>query len=310
MMPLLSLGACELLAALPAIRRARGFRLYAENGRRYLDLYADGGRCAMGRKTGSSALAAKQAIDRGLVSAFPSFWEKRLEKQILSWLPGYAGLRFFAAEEGALWALADTLGAGARPAGAASEFVSAALADFASTVALELPFGEYRKDRGGARRGAKLGTGPGTESVGFALALLPLAPAWSFGVLLAMRSEDLEALDTAARASGSGSLPRPIPAVKLAVASRALSDFLAFTASPACGEKSWSAIDPLIAGLFTRSGPWLYPAYPQEEHREVFSACLKNGLLISPEYSWPSLVPGEFDKGEVAPLKAIARGKV
>jgi hypothetical protein len=286
MMHQLASEALELLEILPAMRRARGWRLYGADNTRILDMYLDGGRSVAGRRSGASGRLEKECIDRGLDSSFRTFWKRRLEKEILAWLPGYARVRFFASETEALLALADKDADFADRLRAGDSF-SDALRFFAESILVEAPFSEYRTD---------LAKDPSSRAFGgrLAAAFLPLAPAWSLGVILEKKESEYWE-DRAAAA--------PIPTIKLAAAARSLSDFTAFVKD--YGEKNWAAIDPFIAGLFLRSGPWLYPAYPREEHASVFAACLKKHILISPDYDSPSLVPGEFDAGEVSPLKSI-----
>lgn len=282
----LSREALGLLETLPVVRRARGWRLYGADNSRILDMYLDGGRSATGRRNGASGRLEKECIDRGLDSSFPAFWKRRLEKEILAWLPDYTRVRFYASETEALLALADKDAEFAQRLRAGDSFPDA-LRFFAKSVFVEAPFSEYRTD---------LAKDPATRAFGGKLAavILPLAPAWSLGVIL----EKEESEDWGDRAAAA-----PIPTIKFAAAARSLSDFKAFAKD--FGEKQWAAIDPFIAGLFLRSGPWLYPAYPKEEHGQIFAACLKNNILISPDYDLPSLVPGEFDAGEVSPLKSI-----
>jgi len=282
----LSREALDLLETFPVVRRARGWRLYGADNSRILDMYLDGGRSVTGRRSGASGRLEKECIDRGLDSSLPTFWKRRLEKEILAWLPGYARVRFFASEAEALLALADKDADFARRLRAGDSFPDA-LRFFAESVFVEAPFSAYRTDL--AKDLATCAFGGG-----LAMAILPLAPAWSLGVIL----EKEESENWGDRAAAA-----PIPTIRLAAAARALSDFTAFAKD--FGEKKWAAIDPFIARLFLRSGPWLYPAYPREAHGEVFAACLKKNILISPDYDLPSLVPGEFEAGEVSPLRSI-----
>ncbi|MDP2790613.1 MAG: hypothetical protein Q8O15_02525 [Rectinemataceae bacterium] len=291
MMMQLSREAQVRLSALPVISRARGWRLYGADGKRYLDLWADGGRTVAGRRTGASGRVAKESIDRGLDAAFPSFWEERLRRAIRAWLPGYSSLRFFASETEALLALASADGDFAARMGSGASLPEA-LNGFAARLHVEAPFGHYRRDY-------KADAGGTAFDGRMAIAVLPLAGAWSFGVVLGKDPKDADEADIFRRISSSAS----VPAIKLATAARALADFRAFEAGS--GEKKWSTIDPFIAGIFTRTGPWLYPAYPESEHDRIFSHCLEKGIVISPDYGEPSSVPGEFDAGEVAPLRSI-----
>ncbi|MCX7027525.1 MAG: hypothetical protein NT061_08605 [Spirochaetes bacterium] len=248
----------SLLAGLPRIRRARGWRLYGEDGRRFLDLWADAGRTVTGRRTGSQGRLAKELLDRGLVSDFPSFWEKRLLKELASWLPHYSAFRFYPTE---------------------SEVLSI-LGCPESSLGRERPFGSY------------LGDGSKAD---LAFVTLPLASAWFFTVLAAKKDVSLAGLPS----------PAPQATIKLALGTRALAEFREFEHE--VGEHHWSRLDKQITGLFERKGPWLIPSYAERAHTEVFEACLAAGLLISPLYSEPSFIPGEFDEGEVAPLRKLPR---
>jgi hypothetical protein len=298
MIDLDSAASRKLLAMVPAIARARGRRLYAADGRRFLDLYADGGASVMGRREGAAGRVAKESIDRGLASPLPSFWEDRLRKAILSWLPGWAGVRFFASEMEAFLALAgmdenftrDLAGGVAFPAAAAS---------FRSRLLVEFPYRAFRTDLPGAAAAATTAaaaTADAALGTRFALVRLPTAPAFAVGVALARTRADLDALSGSAGASAA--------ALQLAASARSLADFLAF--SPSFGEAQWSRMDALLGNSFRRSGPWLYPTYPVSEHAGIFSACLEAGILISPDWRWPSIAAPEFDRGELAPLASIS----
>jgi len=285
----LSPEAAGLLGSLPPIRRARNWRLYGSDGKRYLDMYADGGRSILGRRTGASGTVAKASVDMGLCSPLPSFWEKRLEKAIRGMWPGFTGMRFFGSDTEALLALAGISG-DFRPLPENSKSIAEALFSFEKTIRVEFPFGVYRTDL--EKDPAKLAFGGR-----FGLGILPLHPAWSFGIVLAREAADLGQLAASCPVSAL------IPPVKLAVAVRSLADFSAFALR--YGEAHWSQMDTFTATMFKRSGPWLYPAYPKTDHGHVFASCLAQGILISPDYECPSLVPGEFDKGEAAPLRSI-----
>lgn len=291
-----TLEAGKLLETLPPIRRTRDWRLYGFNGKRYLDMWADNGRAILGYRTAGIGKIAKASVDMGLVSPIPSMWKARLEKRILTWLPDYQAVYFFQSEAEALWTLSRV----ACEKYSGENFSTerdrkdhfSAIGSLARSIRVEQAFGTYRRERE---------TDPAGTAFGgrFALAILPLHAAWTFGVVLAKENADLELHDPLKTLS-SGSL---VPGVKLAAAARALADFSEF--EKRYNESHWSSIDRFTGGLFGRSGPWLYPLYPAEKHAQVFGVCLERGILISPEYALPSLVPGEFDKGEVAPLASV-----
>lgn len=92
---------------LPAISRAREHYLYTVDGTRWIDCWADGGRMLEGHRPGGLSRRLKNEVDRGLYAAYPSRWENRLEKTLLSSFPGYSGVRLYRNPESALKALAS-----------------------------------------------------------------------------------------------------------------------------------------------------------------------------------------------------------
>ena len=147
--------------------------------------------------------------------------------------------------------------------------------------ALLRPFGEHLR-----------GNAPADSR--FALPLLPCPALLEPGVVLAREGADAEALAA-----------EQVPPAALAAAARALREFAAF--SRVFGEGLWRKADRRLAPYFERSGPYLYPRCPETEYDTLFRAALGAGLLLSPEYAFPSILPGDFDDGELAALgKAIS----
>jgi hypothetical protein len=270
----------ELLRLLPPIGRARLWRLYAREKAeglpgRFLDLWMDGGRAILGAKGTGLGTVAKAAIDRGLTRPMPSAWERRLEKALLADHPGYAAARFYRSEEEARLALASFLGKGELEVldSASRESAAASSAD----AVLERPFAAYL---------------PGFEAAGriapaFALPLLPCPSALAPGAVLAR---------DAAKAP-RGELAPPM---KLEAAARALGEFARLTST--YDEALWRRADRRLSAFFERRGPYLYPRHGAAEHGEFFRKALSAGLLVSPVYELPSILPADFDDGELAAL--------
>ncbi|RLW68975.1 MAG: hypothetical protein B6D68_02740 [spirochete symbiont of Stewartia floridana] len=84
-----------ILARLPIVNRARGSRLYTDDGKRWIDCWADGGRALAGHKPDGVSLRLKNEIDRGLFAAYPNRWQNRLIKAMLKLFPGYGAARVF-----------------------------------------------------------------------------------------------------------------------------------------------------------------------------------------------------------------------
>ncbi|MCE5255377.1 MAG: hypothetical protein LLF89_00855 [Spirochaetaceae bacterium] len=270
-----------LLRKLPPIRRARNWRLYGTNGKRYIDLYADAGRAIMGYSRGRGARETKDLLDKGLVAAYPSTQKTRFEKALAKRFPGYARFWFFPGEADILLFLASFTdshcqAAGMRPA-----------------LRIEEAFGGFRTD---------ICEDPSSLAFGGEIALcrLPCQAPWSFGIMMVRPGAACDAIE-----AGMSGKENEIPPVKLVASARSLDDLNSF--EQWYGEAYWSLADSFMEGLFRRSGPWLYPLYEAARHPQVFMRCLGNGILISPDWEQPSLVPGEFDKGELLPLAKIAK---
>jgi len=273
------------LRLLPPIRRARLWRLYADGKAeglpgRFLDLWMDGGRSILGAKGTGLGTAAKAAIDMGLARPLPSVWEQRLEKALLAAYPGYAGARFFRNEDRALAALAALLGRAPAVLDPARRGRGPAATPNPVDALVLRPLADYL---------------PRTEGAGaipYGLPVLPCPSTFAPGVVL---------FRAGAGAPG-GELAPPLA---LAAAARALRE-LAKLAS-ACGEPLWRRADRRLGPFLERSGPYLYPRHGEAEHDGFFRKALEAGLLVSPEYSLPSILPPDFDDGELAALGRAIR---
>lgn len=80
------------LERLGPIRRARGYRLYDQRGRRYLDLWQDGGRALLGHRPDRALARIKGALSRGVNGGLPSVYQRRLHGRLQQIIPGYEPL--------------------------------------------------------------------------------------------------------------------------------------------------------------------------------------------------------------------------
>jgi hypothetical protein len=69
-------------------------------------------------------------------------------------------------------------------------------------------------------------------------------------------------------------------------------------------EDLWRKSDRRLGPAFERFGPYLYPRSGTEGYGALFEAALSAGALLSPDPELPSIVPGDFDDGELAALAA------
>lgn len=85
----------SLAPVLPRLKRAREYHFYDLHGRRYVDLWQEGGRFLLGRRPKGISLTLKNALDQGLSGALPSVYEGRALRQLVKLLPGAEGAALF-----------------------------------------------------------------------------------------------------------------------------------------------------------------------------------------------------------------------
>lgn len=74
-------------------------------------------------------------------------------------------------------------------------------------------------------------------------------------------------------------------------------------------EKDWFIYDTILTKYWTRRGPYLYPKMEEQEYGEFMLHCLDCGIVISPDYNVPSIVPFGADKGVFTALKNAPFGE-
>lgn len=68
-------------------------------------------------------------------------------------------------------------------------------------------------------------------------------------------------------------------------------------------EKDWFIYDNIINKYWERKGPYLFPKIAMDKYRDFLLHCLDLGIVISPSYENPSIVPFGADKGVFSVLK-------
>jgi len=258
-----ALRGCQL----PPVRRARGFRLYDVKGRRYLDLHRDG--ALLGHREDGALTAMKAVISQGLVSALPSIWERRLASALGRLLPGYSEVRFYASLDRARAAADAYLG-----------------------VDPERPEGVHDPAVDAAPRG--------TVAAAFWRPFLPAVPARVLLPLLPFRVGECPAPvcfdgEAPSRVPPSDTLPGFI----LAGAARGLAALGALRPAGSCPLSNRHLDRALDAAAgWTRRGPYVTAAFPESEYAAVRDEFLRAGVLLSPGWPGPSVLPGECSSGE------------
>jgi len=80
---------------IPIISRARAYRLYTQKGSRIVDMYQNNGATILGHRALNLTKTIKNVISRGLISAMPSLFAKRLERNLLSIFKDYKSIRIY-----------------------------------------------------------------------------------------------------------------------------------------------------------------------------------------------------------------------
>lgn len=80
---------------MPIIVRAREYHLYDRKGKRYLDLFQNGGRAILGHRMPGMIRTMKSTASRGLVAEYPSVYERRLERLIRRLLGADCDVRLY-----------------------------------------------------------------------------------------------------------------------------------------------------------------------------------------------------------------------
>jgi hypothetical protein len=265
--------------AVPLIRRARGFRLYDRHGRRYLDLFRDGGGALLGHRSGSAVSEMKSALSQGLVSGVPSVWEARLVRMIAGMFPGHATIRLFSSRAKALEAVSCWIGRRVDP----SDVHDPALGGTPSARASAALWRPWVPGSDSS---------PGAESFPVILPVLPLT-----------------VCGAPAPACFSGHPARPVP-----VSDRLPGFLLAGAFSGLVelrGSRSSFAVSPVIVRAidsskgWARAGPYVRATFLPDAFAGVFRAFLDAGVLLAPAYPGPSILPGVCSPGEARLLAEL-----
>ena len=261
----------QLLRGIPRIRRARGFRLYDMQGRRYLDLFRDG--ALLGHRGAGSLTAMKSALSQGLAAALPSVWEKRLLAAISRSFPRYPEVRLYSSPDRALDAACRCLGGGP------IEIHDPALDE---APAAGVGAGFWR---------------PFLPPFGDARVLLPLLPVMVGGAPVP--------------ACFAGEVPHAVPlsdTIPAFILAGALRGFAALSRSIEGGcTLSNPAVERALdaAPGWTRVGPYVRAVFPEAEYPRVHAEFLRAGVLLHPGYPGSSVLPGDCSPGETRLLAEL-----
>lgn len=263
---------------LPPVRRARGYRLYDERGNRYLDLYQLAGHALLGHRAFRLTTVLKDTISRGTVFDLPSGYGVRLEKALGRMFPAFRHVRIASSLERAVSLAARRLG---RPMTAEEVVDPVRSGAVGGPVCLWRPYAPAGMD-------PAAGGAPGVR------ALIPVLPFRMAGAPAAVCFRDPPA--------GEEAPAPPISPVVLAGTLRAVADLARYRPAPWFREK-------LLAGCpgWLQRGIYLVPAFAPELYAGVHASFLEAGVLLSPAFEVPSILPAEASPGELKLMLRLLR---
>ena len=267
------------------VKRARGIYLYTEKGVRLTDCYLDGGRGILGHGGGKAKTAFKDCFERGANGFYDSGLLPAFEKSVKKLLPAeYTEIRLYSEKTAAM------LGKTSFSLDGASEKADPVLwrpwLDFAGKIT-EQPTGY-----------------PKIEIVynltGDFPAIVKIVPPFTYATDISVY-----AFSNACCEEMLQNLPENdvVPSPLLAAYTRGfydlLNSFSLFT------ENHFKANSKALEPYFTRNQCYLFPKIPETQYKDFVLKCLDAGIVISPDYNEPSIMPWRANPGDIKKISKI-----
>ena len=255
----------ELYKRYGAVTRARGPFLYTKKGVRLTDLYQEEGRAILGWEGGSAFTLFKNVLSRGQTGSFicEEAPVPRLQKAVSELLASDRTVFCFSSHKDAF---------------------EAGLSLFPDETSIYRPWNALNEKIKINQQAA--------------LILTPPLP-WAENIfILALHTKKIEENpDKLLFVRNAIKLPY---ALEVAV-TRSIYNLI--KALQERQEKDWFIYDPVLTKYWNREGPYLFPKVPQDNYKDFVLHCLECGLVISPDYNQPSIVPFGADRGVFTKLK-------
>jgi hypothetical protein len=264
-----------LLKQMPVVLRARGFRLYTQDGRRLIDLWLNGGAAILGHTPPNVLREIKNTGGRGLYAPFPHFTEGRYLKALSKLFPGRS-FRLYAAPPPELSVLFNT--------------------------------GEAKLWRPFSNPESPFAV---TENAPVIIPILPGVQFWRGGLplgLCVLAAESARCFDSGGQFAQFPESENLSP-VLLAAAARGLYDIMA---APDRANPQFPRIEKALEkSPWQRTGIYLHLKEKPEagDWSSLFHKFMEAGFLLPPSPSFPLILPGELSPGEEAKL-VMALGEV
>ena len=70
-------------------------------------------------------------------------------------------------------------------------------------------------------------------------------------------------------------------------------------------EKDFKANSKALEPFFTRNQCYLFPKISEEKYKDFVLKCLEAGIVISPDYNEPSIIPWRANPGDIKKISKI-----
>ena len=255
----------ELYKRYGAVTRARGCFLYTKKGVRLTDLYQEAGRAILGWEGGSAFTMFKNVLSRGQTGSFicEDSPVSRLQKAVSELLASDRIIFCFSSHKDAF---------------------EAGLSLFPDETSLYRPWNAQNEKIKINQQAA--------------LILTPPLP-WAESIFIL-------ALDAKKVEENPDKLLFIRNAIKLPFAlevAMTRSIYNLIKAPQERQEKDWFIYDPVLTKYWNREGPYLFPKVSQDKYKDFALHCLDCGIIISPDFNQPSIVPFGADRGVFTKLK-------
>ena len=266
------------------VRRARGYYLYTEKNVRLLDLWLDGGKAILGRRTGQANLVCKQFLDKGLTGFLPTKADVQLQRALEALLPDYPVIRWYETQDKAERLAGSVLrpdqNGTVRSLSVWRPFLDIDSASdpqelIGDSIMLVTP--AYPVPCGIIAAGSRFEESLPPSDVLFPPLAYSLARAFFD---LKRKMEELQ-LKEIKMADGHHS--------ETAGRSARVSHTIAKKRQTVLNRKA--EVERLIPGVWEQKGWYLFPHVPEAEYPALFLQALDAHVLISPEYGTPSILP-------------------
>ena len=285
------------------VKRARGIYLYTEKSVRLTDCFLDGGRAILGHGGGKAKTAFKDCFERGANGFYDSGLLPAFEKAVKQLLPSnFTTIRLYTEKTAApLEGISFSSESAPKKASAVSEQTRCVL-ESAQKKAEPVLWRPWLEISG---KSTEQPTGyPKIQIVhnieGDFPAIVKIVPPFPYATELCVY-----AFSSACGEEMLQNLPKNdiVPAPLLAAFTRGFYDLK--IALGAYTENDFKANSKVFEPFFIRNQCYLFPKIPEEKYKDFVLKCLDIGIVISPDYNVPSIMPWRANPGDIKRISKI-----